>query len=94
MPSIWTIALHSLLSLAFSAAGVYVYIEKKMFVGGRFSVGDVYVFDFPANIVMAAAFILVSMVMLLSLYTRKWARKVSEWMLILSLVLFISGSFI
>lgn len=94
IPSFWTIALHSILSLAALSAGVYVLLEKKMLIGGRLIASAVYEFPFPANLVMASSLILLSVFIMLTLYENKAIKKTAEWILIVALVLFFLGAFI
>lgn len=93
MRSIWTIVLHSALSLVVLAAGLYILFEKKMIISGKLT-GHVYEFEYPGNVIIASSFFLVSLFLILVLRENKRVYKVSEWLLISALVLFIIGAFI
>jgi len=93
MRSPLTIAFHSILSLIILAMGIYVLIEKKMFIGGSLSPGKVYEFDFPANVITATSFLLVSVFIMLVLVKGKWIKRICEGLLIVALILFFAGAF-
>ena len=94
MPSFWTITLHSILSLAALSSGVYVFIEKKVLIGGRLVPGEVYEMPFPVNFIMASSLILLSMFLMMTLSENKTIKKISEWVLILAVCLFFVCAFI
>lgn len=94
MPSLWNIVFHSILSLISLAIGLYVLIEKKLLIGGRFSPGEVYEFSFFSSIIMAASFFLVSIFIMLTLANSKRIKKACEWILIVALILFFLGAFV
>ena len=94
MPSFWTITLHSILSLAALSSGVYVFIEKKLLIGGKLIPGLVYEMPFPSNLIMASSLTLLSMFLMMTLSENKTIKKVSEWVLILAIVLFFVCAFI
>lgn len=88
-----TVALHSALSLVALLAGIYVFFEKKLLIGGRLIAGAVYEFPFPANLVMASSLILLSVFIMLTLSEKTLIKKTSELLLIASLILFFLGAF-
>ena len=91
MPSPLTLVLHASLSLAALAVGIYVVVEKRLMIGGRFSTSTIYDFPFPSNIVMAMSFFLVSIFIMLTLSENTKIKKACEWLLIAALVLFMVG---
>lgn len=93
MSSIGTKVLHFVLSLVALAVAVYVLLEKKMIIGGRFSPGVVYEFPFPANLVMAASFFCLSLFIVLAIFDSKVIKKACEWLLIAALILFFTAGF-
>ena len=94
MPSFWAKVLHSVLSLAVLAVSVYVFIEKKMIIGGRLTPSSVYEFPFPANLIMATSLFFLSLFIILTLIDSKIMKKVCEWLLITALILFFTAAFI
>lgn len=92
MPSPAAIILHAIISLALVAAGIYVLIEKKMIVAGKFT-GHLYDFESPANIIIAISLFMLAALFTLALIQTDFMRKVCRGLLISSLVLFGIGMF-
>lgn len=93
MRSVWTIILHSIISLIVFLLGLYVLIEKKMIISGKLT-GDLYQFDYPGNVIIALSFFIVSAFMVVVLLKGKKTKKIAEWLLITALLLFVVGAFI
>ena len=51
MPSPATIVLHAFISLSLSGAGIYILVQKKMIVAGKYA-GHLYEFESPAHIII------------------------------------------
>lgn len=93
MPSRLTIVMHSILSLAIIAIGIYVLIEKKMIISGKYS-GGLYELDYPANLLVAVSAFLVSIFIMLVLVKRPYIKRICEGLFVTALILFITGSLI
>lgn len=90
--SIKSISLHIFISLVLLVIGLYVLIEKKMVIAGKLT-GEVYEFSYPTNIIIAVSFFLESLFTILILVENKKFKKLSEWVLIVALTLFVIGVF-
>jgi len=77
-----------LLSILPLSVGVYVLLEKKMIVGGRLAAGHVQELLFPANIIMALSFFLISLSVLVAITNLKYKNKMVEWFFISAIALF------
>lgn len=93
MPSRLTIVMHSILSLIVIAIGVYVLIEKKMIISGKYS-GGLYELNYPANLLVAISAFLVAIFIMLVLVKRPYIKQICEGLFITALILFITGSLI
>jgi hypothetical protein len=88
----WSVVLHVALSFGAFAVGSYVFLEKKMYIGGYLSSGKVYDFVYPANVVLALSLYSLGMFFLLTLISGDKIKKICEWLFIAFLALFfISG---
>ena len=68
--------------------GIYVLLEKKMIIGGRLAAGHVQELAFPADIIMALSFFLISLSILVALTNLKHKNKIVEIFFISSIALF------
>lgn len=88
----WTKLLYGLFALIPFCAGVYVLIEKKIFIGGRLSTGAVYEYEFPANIVMAFSFFLFTFFIIAAMFESKHKKRICEISFLAALILFFTGT--
>lgn len=93
MPSRLTIIIHSIISLVVIAIGIYVLVEKKMIISGKYS-GGLYEFEYPANLLVALSAFLVAIFIMLVLVKRSYIKQVCEGLFITALILFVIGSLI
>ncbi len=93
MPSRLTIIMHSIISLVVIAIGIYVLVEKKMIISGKYS-GGLYEFEYPANLLVALSAFLVAIFIMLVLMNKPYIKKICEVLFIAALILFITGSLI
>lgn len=93
MPSRLTIVMHSIISLALIAIGVYVLVEKKMIISGKYS-GGLYELEYPANLLVAISAFLAAIFIMLTLVKRPYIKHICEGLFITALILFITGSLI
>ncbi len=92
MPNTATIILHVFISLVLLAASAYVFLEKKMVVAGKYT-GHLYEFQSPANIVISISLFLLAAFFFLALIQSELMKKICQWLLITSLIVFGIGFF-
>lgn len=83
-----TVIFHATISLILVAVGIYVLIEKKMIVGGKYSAGSLHTLSFPADIIMAASFFMLAAFFSLVLIQTEAIKKICIWLFMSSLVTF------
>jgi len=88
-----TILFHSIISLIFLGLGAYVLIDQQMIVSGKLT-GSLYELGATGSMLVAVSFLLQSIFSLLILVERPRYKKISEWLLIVSLVLFVTGVYV
>lgn len=93
MVSSKSIALHSVISLVLMGLGVYVFIEQQIVISGKLT-GNSYELGAAGSALIAVSFLLQSIFSLLILVERPHYKKISEWLLIVSLVIFVVGAYI
>jgi len=91
MHSRWTIVLHSIISLTILLVGLYVLIEKKLIISGKFT-GDLYKYDYPGNIIIATSFLFISIFVMLVLLKHKRVKIINETLIVLAMILFFLGT--
>ena len=86
------ILFHSIISLVLLGLGVYVLIEQRIVISGKLT-GSLYELGAAGSALIAVSFLLQSIFSLLILVERPRYKKISEWLLIVSLILFVVGAF-
>lgn len=93
MRSLWTVILHSFLSLIIFSIGLYVLIEKKMIIAGKLA-GDFYVYKYPGNIIVSLSFLFVSAFVMLVLINDAKVKRVNEFLVLSAMILFFVGTIV
>lgn len=88
-----SIALHSVISLVLLGLAIYVFIEQRIVISGKLT-GSSYELGSTGSAIIAVSFLLQSIFSLLILVERPRYKKISEWLLIVSLLLFVVGVYI
>ena len=91
--SIWTILLHGAISLGLLLYAMFVLLEKKVLISGKYS-GNIYPLDYPANIIICFSLLLVSIFVMLVLVDKPRIKKYNPALLLCALILFVIGVFI
>ncbi len=91
--SVWVYVLNILVAILIAAAGVYVFIEKKMIISGKYSGGLYYLSDLE-SILDSVSLFMTSLFIILALFQNKLIKKVREWILMLAILLFLASSFV
>ena len=73
--------------------GIYVLIEKKMVVAGKYT-GHLYGFESPAYIIIAISLFMLAVFFSLALIQTELMKKICLWLFMLSLVTFGIGLFL
>lgn len=92
-PPVWAIALNILISLLIAASGIYVLLEKKMIISGKYS-GNLYDLGGLESICISVSLFMVSSFFIIYLFENKRLKKMGEWILGLAIILFLSSSFV
>ena len=91
--SLWAIALNIIISLLIAASGIYVLLEKKMIISGKYS-GNLYHLGELESILISVSLFMVSSFFIIYLFENKRLKKIGEWILGLAIVLFLLSSFV
>ncbi len=86
--SILRLVLYVCLSTLPIVVGLYVLIKKKMIVGGRLAPSEVSELIFPANLIMAISFFLISAMILTAISNLKRKNKIIEILFMAVVLLF------
>jgi len=90
---IWVCILNIVLFILIAASGIYVLIEKKMLIAGKYS-GNVYFLSDIESLFISMSLFMVASFFILILFENKYTKKISEWLLGLGIVLFLFSSFV
>jgi hypothetical protein len=90
--SFWVILLNISLSFVFFATGVYVLLEKKLIVSGKY-IGSLHHYNDLESILVASSHFLISIFILLYLSKNKVIKRGAEWLFIIAIVIFLGSSF-
>jgi len=88
-----TVALHIMISIVIFSMGIFVWVEKKMIISGKLT-GSLHILESPSNIIIAFSYFLVSFVVTYLLLPGEKIKKISRWLLILALMLYLLGAFL
>jgi len=91
--ALWVYVLNVTLCILFAGLGVYVLLEKKMLIAGKYS-GNVYSLSDIESLYISISLFMVAAFFILILVDNKYAKKLSEWLLGLGIILFLSSSFL
>lgn len=90
---IWVYILNFALFLLIAALAIYVFIEKKMLISGKYS-GNVYFLSDMESLFISVSLFMVASFFILILFENKYTKKISEWLLGLGIILFLFSSFV
>lgn len=72
--SVWAIALNILISFLIAASGIYVLLEKKMIISGKYS-GNLYHLGELESILISVSLFMVSSFFIIYLFENKCLKK-------------------
>ncbi|MCW8935352.1 MAG: hypothetical protein OQK98_11565 [Gammaproteobacteria bacterium] len=90
MVSTKSILIHSIISLVLLGLGVYVLVEQQIIISGKLT-GSLYKLGATGSALVAVSFLFQSVFSLLVLVEKPRYKKISVWLLIVSLILFVVG---
>ena len=92
MPRLGKIVFHSAIAIILTAIGIYVLVEKKLTLIGRYSLHK-YQFESPAYFIMASAFFLAALVFILGLFKSELIKKINQKLFTAAFLAFIVALF-
>ena len=87
-----TIFLHLLIFIVLCVIGIFTLIDGTI-LAGKYT-GHIYQLEYPANIIVAASIFMLALFFVVILKPGERIKKLGEWLLIASFVVFTIGFFI